>query len=169
MSYFSVWTEKIEDNSDQQAFQAFVEHYYETEQHAYDLILQGYPDFSLKGTAAQLAERLEYDGDMVLFLGFLDGVNQSLATPIDLEGVTDETELDLVIDYEALLYNMHDAKAEWLFKLNSWENVFTQEKRDEIVKRFRTDHIAVSNKIGRNDPCPCGSGLKYKKCHGKNA
>ncbi len=23
-------------------------------------------------------------------------------------------------------------------------------------------------KIGRNDPCPCGSGLKYKKCHGKN-
>ena len=23
-------------------------------------------------------------------------------------------------------------------------------------------------KIGRNDPCPCGSGLKYKNCHGKN-
>ena len=23
--------------------------------------------------------------------------------------------------------------------------------------------------VGRNDPCPCGSGLKYKKCHGKNA
>jgi preprotein translocase subunit SecA len=21
-------------------------------------------------------------------------------------------------------------------------------------------------KIGRNDPCPCGSGLKFKKCHG---
>jgi len=23
-----------------------------------------------------------------------------------------------------------------------------------------------SSKIGRNDPCPCGSGKKYKKCHG---
>jgi preprotein translocase subunit SecA len=23
------------------------------------------------------------------------------------------------------------------------------------------------NEVGRNDPCPCGSGLKYKKCHGK--
>ena len=23
-------------------------------------------------------------------------------------------------------------------------------------------------KIGRNDPCPCGSGKKYKYCHGKN-
>jgi preprotein translocase subunit SecA len=26
-----------------------------------------------------------------------------------------------------------------------------------------------SSKIGRNDPCPCGSGKKYKHCHGKNA
>jgi preprotein translocase subunit SecA len=23
--------------------------------------------------------------------------------------------------------------------------------------------------VGRNDPCPCGSGQKYKKCHGKGA
>jgi preprotein translocase subunit SecA len=27
--------------------------------------------------------------------------------------------------------------------------------------------ISVDEKVGRNDPCPCGSGLKYKKCHGK--
>jgi len=27
--------------------------------------------------------------------------------------------------------------------------------------------ISVEEKVGRNDPCPCGSGLKYKKCHGK--
>jgi preprotein translocase subunit SecA len=25
------------------------------------------------------------------------------------------------------------------------------------------------DKVGRNDPCPCGSGKKYKKCHGVNA
>jgi uncharacterized protein YecA (UPF0149 family) len=24
-------------------------------------------------------------------------------------------------------------------------------------------------KVGRNDPCPCGSGKKYKKCHGRTA
>jgi preprotein translocase subunit SecA len=24
----------------------------------------------------------------------------------------------------------------------------------------------IENKVGRNDPCPCGSGKKYKKCHG---
>ena len=27
---------------------------------------------------------------------------------------------------------------------------------------------AVNEAVGRNDPCPCGSGLKYKNCHGKN-
>ena len=28
--------------------------------------------------------------------------------------------------------------------------------------------VKVEKKIGRNDPCPCGSGLKYKNCHGKS-
>ena len=27
--------------------------------------------------------------------------------------------------------------------------------------------VHVDKKVGRNDPCPCGSGLKYKNCHGK--
>jgi preprotein translocase subunit SecA len=27
--------------------------------------------------------------------------------------------------------------------------------------------VVVEEKIGRNDPCPCGSGKKYKQCHGK--
>jgi len=26
--------------------------------------------------------------------------------------------------------------------------------------------VRAGEKIGRNDPCPCGSGKKYKKCHG---
>ena len=26
--------------------------------------------------------------------------------------------------------------------------------------------VVVGDKVGRNDPCPCGSGKKYKKCHG---
>jgi len=29
--------------------------------------------------------------------------------------------------------------------------------------------VRVEKKVGRNDPCPCGSGKKYKHCHGKNA
>ncbi|MBN1983948.1 MAG: SEC-C domain-containing protein [Chitinivibrionales bacterium] len=26
--------------------------------------------------------------------------------------------------------------------------------------------VRVEQRVGRNDPCPCGSGKKYKKCHG---
>ncbi len=29
-------------------------------------------------------------------------------------------------------------------------------------------YVRTEEKVGRNDPCPCGSGKKYKKCHGKN-
>ena len=35
---------------------------------------------------------------------------------------------------------------------------------DAAVKQMRRDEP----KVGRNDPCPCGSGKKYKKCHGAN-
>jgi preprotein translocase subunit SecA len=33
----------------------------------------------------------------------------------------------------------------------------------------KQEPIKVGPKIGRNDPCPCGSGKKYKHCHGKEA
>ena len=34
------------------------------------------------------------------------------------------------------------------------------------VKRLLTTHTTVTekSKVGRNEPCPCGSGLKFKKC-----
>jgi preprotein translocase subunit SecA len=32
-----------------------------------------------------------------------------------------------------------------------------------------TQPVRVEKKVGRNDPCPCGSGKKYKQCHGKDA
>jgi uncharacterized protein len=33
-----------------------------------------------------------------------------------------------------------------------------------LAARERSRHAA----IGRNDPCPCGSGLKFKRCHGRD-
>ncbi|MCG8608810.1 SEC-C domain-containing protein, partial [bacterium] len=33
-------------------------------------------------------------------------------------------------------------------------------------QRGRKQPVVVGEKVGRNDPCPCGSGKKYKKCHG---
>ena len=39
------------------------------------------------------------------------------------------------------------------------------ESRRNADARFQT--FAGARKIGRNEPCPCGSGKKYKRCHGK--
>src|SRR5690606_24017723 len=37
----------------------------------------------------------------------------------------------------------------------------------EQVQRARAMPLAAGPKVGRNDPCPCGSGKKYKHCHGQ--
>ena len=39
----------------------------------------------------------------------------------------------------------------------------------QAAEQVRTQPVKVEKKVGRNDPCPCGSGKKYKHCHGKNA
>ncbi len=38
---------------------------------------------------------------------------------------------------------------------------------DEEGASVKTAPVQVAEKVGRNDPCPCGSGKKYKNCHGK--
>jgi preprotein translocase subunit SecA len=38
----------------------------------------------------------------------------------------------------------------------------------KVARPPRREAVAVGHKVGRNDPCPCGSGKKYKKCHGAN-
>jgi quercetin dioxygenase-like cupin family protein len=53
-----------------------------------------------------------------------------------------------------------------------WAPGFTvrEEERQQILhRRFVEEHreLLESNRIGRNSPCPCNSGLKYKNCHGK--
>ncbi|MBQ6645531.1 MAG: SEC-C domain-containing protein, partial [Clostridia bacterium] len=48
-------------------------------------------------------------------------------------------------------------------------------ERKEVAKNItvNTDQsvakqpVKVLKKVGRNDPCPCGSGKKFKECHGK--
>ncbi len=45
------------------------------------------------------------------------------------------------------------------------ENDYYDDPADHTVKQ---EPIRVEPKIGRNDPCPCGSGKKYKNCHGQH-
>ena len=51
-----------------------------------------------------------------------------------------------------------------------WNDILGEEKMAEIVKQYKASKTVrrESPKIGRNDPCPCGSGKKYKHCCGRN-
>ncbi|MBO0421596.1 preprotein translocase subunit SecA [Enterococcus plantarum] len=44
----------------------------------------------------------------------------------------------------------------------------TEEDEPQSNTTAKKQPIHVDEKIGRNDPCPCGSGKKYKNCHGKD-
>ncbi len=172
MTYYETWIDNSENVKDQTSYTQYINAYYTMEKDAYDKILSAYPDNKefTSGKASDLAKKLGFGADtMDIFVGFLDGIQTSLKKEIDVKAVDDETEIDLDIDYEKLYYNMRDAKATWLFKLPSWKKVLPDEKAAEIAREYRDANIAHSEKIGRNDPCPCGSGKKYKKCCGKNA
>ncbi len=41
------------------------------------------------------------------------------------------------------------------------------ERQDSAIPDKKIQPIKVGDKVGRNDPCPCGSGKKYKNCHGQ--
>jgi len=45
--------------------------------------------------------------------------------------------------------------------------VIIQHEIDHCDQILITDRVVGKNKIGRNDKCPCLSGLKYKRCHGR--
>ncbi|HBA97948.1 MAG TPA: SEC-C domain-containing protein, partial [Lachnospiraceae bacterium] len=68
---------------------------------------------------------------------------------------------------EKLYYNMVEAKAHWLYELPVWDSLLPEERRKELyTQQKKSGTVVKEKKIGRNDPCPCGSGKKYKKCCG---
>ena len=170
MTYYETWIDNSENVKDQTSYTQYINAYYSMEKDAYDKILSAYPDNKefTSGKASELAPKLGFNKDtMDIFVGFLDGIKTSLKNEFDVESVDDDTQIDLDIDYEKLYYNMRAAKASRLFKLNSWKNVLDENQTAQIAREYREANIAHSNKVGRNDPCPCGSGKKYKNCCGK--
>ena len=56
---------------------------------------------------------------------------------------------------------------EWSERVRRWEDELeARELRAEFVTNRASSHSRDHAKIGRNERCPCGSDLKYKRCHG---
>ncbi len=64
------------------------------------------------------------------------------------------------------MHMMHDSAAGMGFQGNR-EPVPGAPEQNPAARAGKAQPIHVGEKVGRNDPCPCGSGKKYKQCHGK--
>ena len=150
---------------DRAALQKFWGTYFQIEKNIYEKLLTN-PDEEVKGTVKELAEK--YEIDVFTMTGFLDGINESLKEENPIETMVEGTVVNLMFDKEKLYKNMVDAKADWLYELPQWNNIFTPERKRELYKEQKNSGtVRKEKKVGRNDPCPCGSGKKYKKCCGK--
>ena len=141
--------------------------YFQVEKGVYEKLLSD-PDTEVKGTVRELAEK--YNMDVMTMVGFLDGINDSLKEANPIETMDEDTEVSLAFDKEKLYKNMVDARADWLYELPQWNDIYDEETRRRLfLEQRKSGIIRKEKKIGRNDPCPCGSGKKYKKCCGRNA
>ena len=139
--------------------------YFQIEKGIYEKILSN-PTLVIEGTVKELAER--FDTEILIMTGFLDGINDSLVEANPIDTMEEDTKVNLVFDKEKLYKNMVDAKADWLYELPQWNEIFDGEtKRRLYLEQKKSGTVIVGKKIGRNDPCPCGSGKKYKYCCGR--
>ena len=136
-----------------------------SEKDIYEQLLSD-PDTEVRGTVKELAEK--YGQDVMTMVGFLDGINESLKEENPIEDLSEDTQVNLVFDKALLYKNMVAAKADWLYELPQWKEIFSEEELKALYKEQRdSGTVRKPKKIGRNDPCPCGSGKKYKKCCGR--
>ena len=167
MSLLQTWRDKAYDqNADKGALQRFWQNYFLLEKGIYEQLLTN-PDEEVKGTVKELADK--YNIDVFAMTGFLEGINDSLKVPNPIEEMEEDTVVSLAFDKELLYKNMVDAKAEWLYELPMWDEIFTPEKKKELyLEQKKSGTVVKPKKVFPNDPCPCGSGKKYKKCCGRN-
>ena len=166
MSLLQTWRDTAySQEMDNKTANQFWGAYFQMEKEVYEKLLAN-PDEEVKGTVKELAEK--FGLEVFVMTGFLDGINDSLKVPNPIEEMDEDTVVSLAFDKEKLYKNMVEAKAEWLYELPQWDAIFTEEQRKELYKEQKNSGtVRKEKKVGRNDPCPCGSGKKYKKCCGK--
>ena len=117
-------------------------------------------------TVAEFAEK--YGLSATHACAFFDGIRECVDGLPELSDIEETSSIAFDIEYERLFKQMVEYKAESLYTLPEWDAIFPKETQKQFYSEQKKSHTIIRNdpKTGRNDPCPCGSGKKYKKCHG---
>ncbi|MFN8575365.1 MAG: SEC-C metal-binding domain-containing protein [Candidatus Sericytochromatia bacterium] len=118
-----------------------------------DVIPDDYLPQFVKATLLPFKGKIIYDG---MFEGYNNEVElmDNVALEVGYQGLKEANEMTVTFHEKYF-----DKEYSYDEKINIWEENKYQYIDGNIVR--------VSEKIGRNDPCTCGSGKKYKKCCGK--
>jgi len=97
----------------------------------------------------------------------VDGIHEAVDGLPPVDELEADTAVKLDIDFKRLFKQMVEYKAKDLYTLDEWDNIFPPEEQREYYLEQKKAHTVIrTDKTGRNEPCPCGSGKKYKKCCG---
>jgi preprotein translocase subunit SecA len=111
---------------------------------------------------AQKQPKQEYKRESFeLFSEMLDKVKFDITSMLARVRVRDEDE---VAEMEAADRRRHEQQAA---QMNFQHPNAGGPGADEELAEMGVSKPAMSPKVGRNDPCPCGSGKKFKQCHGQ--
>lgn len=168
MSLYTEWRNLSDNHESQESEIKFWEDYLKVEAGIYNELLNKKQEV-IEGKVSDLAAA--HNTSVEYMMGFIDGISESLKEEFSeekLETIEADTEIKLEIDWEKLYYNMVAVEAHWLYNLEGWNGILSEDKKKELQKAFKaTKTVVKDDKIGRNEPCPCGSGKKFKKCCGK--
>ena len=110
-----------DETADRGQLQNFWGSYFQIEKEIYEKLLSN-PDEEVRGTVKEQAER--YGQDVMTMVGFLDGIDEILVVPNPIDTMDEDTVVNLVFDKEKLYKNMVAARADWLYELPQWEEIF---------------------------------------------
>ena len=89
----------------------------------------------IEGKVSDLAQA--FNTSVEYMMGFIDGISESLKedlTEEKLETIEADTEVKLEIDWEKLYYNMVAVEAHWLYNLQGWNNILSEDKEKNYKK-----------------------------------
>jgi preprotein translocase subunit SecA len=116
---------------------------------------------------AQKDPKQEYKREAFeMFTDMLDSVKQEVISIVSRVQVRDEEEIKVMEEQSRPHVEMQYHHAEAASALAADEAAMAGGEDQPAVAPVQT-YEREEPKVGRNDPCPCGSGKKYKQCHGR--
>ena len=132
MSLYTEWRNLSDNHESQEAEVKFWEAYLQAEASIYNELLNNKQEV-IEGKVSELAAK--YNVSVEYFMGFIDGISESLKEDITLETIEADSTIKLDIDFEKLYYNMVEVEAHWLYNLPGWETIL-QLQREKNYKKL---------------------------------